>query len=118
MNRIIKIRKQEFHLNFINKHRKNAKIFGAHINIILGRSTRNDNYLSKINANELNNIFTNLGTNTTKNLSVTNNFKKYFKTSLLNSLFLSIKTEEVLRIVVNFKNKKSSGFDEISLTLI
>ena len=78
MNKIIKIRKQEYHLDFINKHRKNAKIIWAHIIIILGLSTRNDNYLSKINANELNNIFVNLGTNTTKNVFITNNLKKYF----------------------------------------
>ena len=118
LNKIIKIRKQEYHLDFINKHRKNAKIIWAHINIILGHSTRYDNYLSKINANELNNIFANKGTNTTKNLSNTNDFKKYFKTSLLNSLFLSPTTKEVvLRIFANFKNKMSFGFDEISLTL-
>ena len=32
----------------------------------------------KINANELNNIFANLSTNTTKNLSITNNLKQIF----------------------------------------
>ena len=119
LNKIIKIRKQERHLDLINTHRKNAKIVWAHINIILGRSTRNDNYLSKINANELNNIFANLGTNTTKNLSITNNFNKYSKTSLLNYLFLSLqpKKKKSLDLLLT-KNKTSSEFDEISLTLM
>ena len=85
----------------------------------MGRSGINSSISSIKDPDQLNTFFANLGYNTTKHLSCTNNYQKYLPKPNIHSFFMSpIKPTEICNIAKNLKNKSSAGFDGISTKLL
>ena len=73
----IRATKSAYITNFINNDKLNARAMWQLINTHLRHKSYNNSTSAFSDFNELNDHFTNLGTNTTKHLKFTMNYKQY-----------------------------------------
>ena len=117
LTNIIQRAKINYFTNIVNQHKKNSKALWNLINSQIGRLTFNSSTLGHINSNVLNDLFVNLGTNSTKNLG--GNVFATVRQPLLTSLFFAPNSSnEIISIVSKLTPKLSTSFDNISVKLL
>ena len=101
LQRLIKIRKKEYHCDFITKHQKNTKLIWQHINEFLGNKKKSITQSLAIDVNAMNKFFAELGRETTKNIPFTDQYRSYLQNPSNGSFFLHPVCE---REIINVTN--------------
>ena len=128
LNKIIKNTQRDYYKNLIKQHNNNCtglwKTLG---NIICNR--KRETKINKLNvnnkilndpiqiANTMNNYFTNIGPDLAKKFEncTDKRYMKFMGESNKQSMYMfKTNPNEIFKLIKNLKNKKSSGFDEIS----
>ena len=128
LNKIIKDTQKDYYKNLINQHNNNCIGLWKTLGSIISNKKK-ETKINKLNinnqiindptqiANAMNNFFTNIGPDLAKKFQNTSgsNFMKYMGESNKHSMYMfKTNSNEVSKLISNLKNKKSSGFDEIS----
>jgi hypothetical protein len=122
-NSLVRTAKVTYFINYINNHRLDTRaLWGLINNFVSGQFQRKINARIGIqinNIDKLNEYFANLGSDTTKHLPFSKNFRKHLRNPAQNSVFLSpVTEEEIIKIGLAMPMKYSSGHDNISAKLI
>ena len=119
--------KRQYYFKYFNMHRTNLKKTWDLINKTINsncshenpcRFSLNDEYITDKNdiANAFNNFFVNIGQNMARNISSQNiSFNSYLTGNITSRLhFQSVTELDLISIIKELKDKKSSGHDGIS----
>ena len=128
LNKIIKNAQREYYKNLIKQHNNNCIGLWKTLGSIICNKKKQTN-INKLNinnqiindpiriANTMNNYFTNIGPDLAKKFknSTNTNFMKFMGESNKQSMYMfKTNPSEVFKLINKLKNKKSSGFDELS----
>ena len=133
LSKIIKNTKQDFWLKRFHEAKYDVKSTWRNINEKLNKTKKSHNFPetflkngtavngSKNIANAFNNYFVNVGPNLANNIKNINatSAESYLNKQNINSIFLRPTGQnEILKIISEMKNKHSSGYDDISSTVL
>ena len=133
LSKIIKNTKQDFWLKRFHEAKYDVKSTWRKINEKLNKTKKSHNFpetflkngtavnRSKNIANAFNNYFVNVGPNLANNIKNINatSAESYLNKQNINSIFLRPTDQnEILKIISEMKNKHSSGYDDISSTVL
>ena len=119
LQRLIKIRKKEYHCDFITKHQKNTKLIWQHINEFLGNKKKLITQSLAIDVNAMNKFFAELGRETTKNIPFTDQYRSYLQNPSNGSFFLHPVCErEIINVTNSLATKHSVGIDNMSTSTL
>lgn len=130
---ILRSAEKSYYCNKLEECRNDMKKTWKILNDVTKRKTKSNRYQKefvcdgimindgKTICNKFNDFFTNIGPNLAEKINPVPgiDYSIYMKEPLLNSMFLSeVSTEEIVRIVNNFKAKTSCGYDNINMSLV
>ena len=128
LNKIINNTQRDYYKNLIKQHNNNCLGLWKTLGSIISNKKR-ETSINKLNinnqiindpvqiANTMNNYFTNIGPDLAKKFqnSTDNNFMNFMGESNKQSMYMfKTNPNEVYKLINKLKNKKSSGFDDLS----
>ncbi len=130
LTHIIRISCKQYYLNKFNSYKNDIKNTWNIINNVLGKNKKdplpthfNDNNIKISNprtiAVKFNSFFAEIGPTLASKIHTTVNFSDFLSAPFQQSIFFNPTSgKEILDIIATFKNGKSSGFDDISPTVV